>query len=189
MKVKTQKDRCFIYLLLFLIWWRHVKTKNTTNHLPLMRPVINNCPFFTEGKRKQRNKQFDCGSVRMVELILNLVNIRERWIIIWVAQTTWQLRIFPHSYHRIPDTALSRQASQIIIILFSFKSVKGRCRDTKAMQFIVSPFPPNLLVKPFINHSPSPGQPNQMTSKDERNKGDCFTSLTNDSIISIKTRS
>ena len=96
---------------------------------------------------------------------------------------------FPHSYHRIPDTTLSRQASQIIIILFSFKSVKGRCRDTKATQFIVSPFPPNLLVKPFINHSPSPGQPNQMTSKNERNKGDCFTSLTNDSIISIKTRS
>ena len=55
-----------------------MKTKNTTNHLPLMRPVINNCPFFTEGKSKQRNKQFECGSVRMLELTLNLVNIRER---------------------------------------------------------------------------------------------------------------
>ena len=165
MKVKTQKDRCFIYLLLFLIWWRHVKTKNTTNHLPLMRPVINNCPFFTEGKRKQRNKQFDCGSVRMVELILNLVNIRERWIIIWVAQTTWQLRIFPHSYHRIPDTALSRQASQIIIILFSFKSVKGRCRDTKATQFIVSPFPPNLLVKPLLTTPLPPGNPTKWQAR------------------------
>ena len=75
MKVKNQEDRCFICLLILFF---DVKTKNTTNHLPLMRPVINNCPFFTEGKRKQRNKQFDCGSVRMVELILNLVNIRER---------------------------------------------------------------------------------------------------------------